>query len=358
MNWSSDRRFAAEYATTRVLAESGRLADATSRILEAICTTLGWEHGALWYVDRHADRLRCVQIWHPPGSAFAEFEAISRESHFERGVGLPGRVWATGRPAFIADVTQDANFPRAPAAAREGLHAALGFPIVIGGDTVGVMEFFSRDIREPDAGLLDMLGTIGSQIGQFMERRRAEEELDRFFALSLDLLCIAGFDGYFKRLNPAWEQVLGFPRAELCAVPYLDFVHPDDRAGTRAEAEKIAAGAHLLQFENRFRRADGSYRWLSWTAVPYRDERTMYGAARDVTEHKAAAEQLAQLVRELNLAKGKAEQAAQAKADFLANMSHEIRTPMTAIIGMADLALTTRLTPEQREYLSSWGTSA
>ena len=126
-----------------------------------------------------------------------------------------------------------------------------------------------------------------------MERRRAEEQLERFFGLSLDLLCVVGFDGYFKRVNTAWTRTLGYAESELRGHPYLDFIHPDDRAATSAEAEKIAAGAHLIFFENRYRtRDDGSYRWLSWTAAPMLEEQLIYAAARDVTERKATDERL------------------------------------------------------------------
>jgi signal transduction histidine kinase/DNA-binding response OmpR family regulator len=232
----AEQRLAAEYATARVLAESGTLKEATPRILEAICTILGWEHGALWMVDREAGLLRCVETWHPPSVKFAEFEALSRQTPFPKGVGLPGRVWAEGKPAWIPDVTQDTNFPRAPVADREGLHAAFALPILLGPEVLGAMEFFSREIREPDADLLNMLSTIGSQIGQFSERRRAEEDSRR--------------------------------------------------------------------------------------------------------------------------AKEAAEAANHAKGEFLANVSHEIRTPMTAIVGLTELALETKLTTEQREYLKGVRDSA
>ena len=362
---STNTLFAAEYATARVLAESARLSEATPRILEAICTSLGWQHGALWRVDHQAGVLRCVTVWPTAGADITLFEKLTRESTFASGVGLPGRVWQSGRPAFIADVRNDQNFPRAAAAADAGLQAGFGFPIVLGSDILGVMEFFSGEIRELEPDLFAMLDTIGSQIGQFMERRRAEEELDRFFALSLDLLCLASFDGYFTRLNPAFSRTLGFTDAELRARPFVEFVHPDDREATVRETSRVASGAHAIHFENRFLCRDGAYRWLSWTAVPLLEDQLIYAAARDVTDKKLAeereaenAERMSQLVKELAAAKAKAEAATQAKADFLANMSHEIRTPMTAIIGMAELALDTRLTSEQREYVGTIGQAA
>ena len=316
----NERRLTAEYITARALAESATIAEAAPRVLRAICEELDWEFGALWNVDGNTDVLRCVETFHLPTVNLPEFEAVSRRTPFARGLGLPGRVWASGEPAWIPDVVADRNFPRASIARHEGLHGAFALPILSGRHVVGVMEFFSREIREPDPALLKMLTRVGAQIGQFMDRKRDGEELERFFALSPDLLCIAGFDGYFKRLNPTWERALGYTTGELLARPYLDFVHPDDRNVTTTEADRLGTGGRVITFENRYRAKDGSYRWLQWNAVPFESEQTIYAAARDVTERKEARETIARYSRDLKAAR----QAEEANASRLAKLVSEL----------------------------------
>lgn len=346
------RRLHAQYAATRVLAESASLHEAAPGVLKAICESLDWEYGALWRVDVSARLLRCVETWRPSPDSLLGFEAICRRSSFAPGVGLPGRVWESREPAWIPDVLADPNFPRAPAAALEGLRAALAVPILLQGQVSAVLEFFSREIRQPDADLLEMLATIGIQIGQFAERKRAEGELTTLFRLSRDMLCIASFEGHLVRVNPAWEATLGFSAQELASRPYLDFVHPEDREATRAEAIKVATGkAAAVYFENRYMCKDGSYRWLSWTAQPLKEEGLFYCTARDVTEQRRAA-------AELQKAREAADAANRAKSDFLANMSHEIRTPMNAVIGMSELLLDTPLNGDQSEYVMTLRDSA
>jgi PAS domain S-box-containing protein len=121
-------------------------------------------------------------------------------------------------------------------------------------------------------------------------RRQVEQERERFFAVSPDLMCVAGFDGYFKSLNPAWEVLLGHSRDELLARPFVEFVHPDDRAATAARMEAMLTGAPVTAFENRFCRRDGDYRWFSWNAIPVTGEHQIYATARDITARKQAEE--------------------------------------------------------------------
>jgi PAS domain S-box-containing protein len=173
----AERRLAAQYEITRVLAQSASLEEAGPQLLQVVCESLEWDLGALWSVDRRANVLRCMDIWHGSSTSLEEFKALTSKTAFPPGIGLPGRVWTSGAPTWIFDVTVDSNFPRAAVAKRERLHGAFGFPIRLGETAVGVLEFFSHEARQPDESLLRMMDDVGIKIGQFIERIRLEEQL-------------------------------------------------------------------------------------------------------------------------------------------------------------------------------------
>ncbi|MBS4001371.1 MAG: PAS domain S-box protein [Desulfobulbaceae bacterium] len=165
---------------------------------------------------------------------------------------------------------------------------------------------------------------------------------DRVFNLTLDMFCIAGFDGYFKYLNPSWERILGWTIEELLSKPWLEFVYPEDVDKTENVKSVIVDGKEIYQFENRYLCKDGTIRWLSWNSQPFPNENIMIGAVRDITESK-------KIEQELITAKEKAEESDRLKSAFLANMSHEIRTPMNGILGFTQLLLEPDLSSEEKD---------
>jgi len=180
------------------------------------------------------------------------------------------------------------------------------------------------------------------------ELKKAREELEGVFTLSIDMICIAGYDGYFKRLNPAWEKTLGYSTEELMARPYSELVHPEDREATIQRAENFKTNGNIVTFTNRYLCKDGSYKWLMWNATPFAEQRRIYAVARDITEFK-------QMQEGLVLAKEEAERSNKFKDQFLSTMSHELRTPLNAVMGFSDMLSEERYGPlndRQRRYVT------
>jgi len=175
----AEKLLASQLAVSLALMEADTLDKATPLLLKGVCETAEWDLGAIWLVDREGNVLRCQAIWRSSSIDAAEFAEVTLKSTFASGIGLPGRVWSSGKPAWIADVLKDANFPRSRAAHAVGLHAAFCFPIVIRDTVYGVMEFFSREPRQPDDSLLQTMTDMGIKIGQFIERRQADAHRER-----------------------------------------------------------------------------------------------------------------------------------------------------------------------------------
>jgi diguanylate cyclase (GGDEF)-like protein/PAS domain S-box-containing protein len=174
----AEQREKMEHAVTRVLAESETLAEAIPRIVQTICETLSWDCGARWSMDERRKAICCVETWSVPGKAVTQFISEVRKLTFQpSNKGLVRQVWVSGTPHWIPDVSREESFERAQLAAKAGLHGAFAFPILAGNVTLAVLEFFSSEIRSPDPSLLQMVRVIGSQIGQFMARKQAEENL-------------------------------------------------------------------------------------------------------------------------------------------------------------------------------------
>jgi PAS domain S-box-containing protein len=165
---------------------------------------------------------------------------------------------------------------------------------------------------------------------EISQRKRVEKERDNFLNLLPELLCITNSDGYFKYVNPAWENTTGFTTEEILAKPYIEFIHSEDRKALAADAQKVAHGTDTTYFESRLLCKDGSYKWFVWSASASIEDRLTYVNGRDITDRKQAEEAIKQ-------AKEAAETANRAKSEFLANMSHELRTPLNGILGYAHI---------------------
>jgi PAS domain S-box-containing protein len=240
-----------EHAVARILAETERPVEVYEAALEEIGRSLGWKLGAVWELDPAGAQLHCVRTWHA-GAGADEFQALSEALALGPGEGLPGRVLSSGEPAWMADAPEDANFPRAAAARRSGFHAGFGFPLRSARGVVGVMEFFSDELREPDERLLATMSALGSQVGQFVARRRVEDEvrasesrLRAMLEAALDAVVTMDAQGCVVGWNHAAEAIFGYSASEAIGREMAELIVPPTLrdAHRRGLARFLATGA-------------------------------------------------------------------------------------------------------------------
>jgi len=290
-----------EYEVARILAETERPVEVYARTLEAVGVALGWTLGAVWETRPGDQRLRCVCTWHA-GEGAPEFEALSERLVLDPGEGLPGRVLLSGEADWIIDAPTDANFPRAEVARRSGLHAAAGFPLTSPRGIVGVMEFFSAALRQPDERLLDSMRALGSQVGQFVARRHAEEEvrasesrLRAMLEAALDAVVTMDHRGRIVGWNAAAAETFGYDADEAIGREMAEVIVPPSlREQHRRGLARFVEGGEPVILDRRLE-LTGLHRdgtefpvELTITRVALPGPPLFTGYLRDITERKRA----------------------------------------------------------------------
>ncbi|MGZ4664489.1 MAG: PAS domain-containing sensor histidine kinase, partial [Frankiaceae bacterium] len=289
--------------------------------------------------------------WHsrrPEAVEFARRLVAARPYTIDTGPAV--EVFRTGRTVVFseddkASLREQLAPEYRPLMDEFGAACAVYVPLRAAGNTLGVVvtyRFAGPDYTDDEVGFLEEFAARASlayeNARQGAERRRSQELLDAVFQMLPDLICIAGADGYFRVLNPAWEHTLGWTVDELCAQPYLDFVHPDDRLQTLAEHDRQTQhGEPVVTFENRYRCRDGSYRWLQWNSLPLAERGLLIANARDVTDRKQVEEALADSNRELER---RSEELARSNRDleqFAYIASHDLQEPLRMVSSYTSL---------------------
>ncbi|TMH38250.1 MAG: EAL domain-containing protein [Betaproteobacteria bacterium] len=287
-----------EHSVAHSVAEAVSVTAATTAAIRAICETEGWECGRYFRPDSEAGVLRLDESWGIQDPAIQEFLERSREIVYRPDVGLMGRVWQSGQPLWVADLTRDSRAQRAASGADAGIRGGFVFPVRSEGKVIGVLGFNSRQVRETDEGLLKAILVIGSQIGQFLERKRAEEEQRRFrtaMDASADLMLLIDPTSLrYVDVNDAACRALGYSREELLTMGPPDIFSTSREELTRLYERMITGELIAPTVKGYYRRKDGSQ--LPVEAYP-RAVRTGEGhvivsIARDVSERLASEETL------------------------------------------------------------------
>jgi PAS domain S-box-containing protein len=332
----------------------GSLKESLEAALKCFTSIGEFELFEVWTVNRDSKHINLAARYGST-SAFKQFYELSSEDiAMEFGQGLPGSVWKTRKMIYWDDISQRKSFTRHKAAAKAGLKSAYGFPLIQNNDVVGVLLLGLTEVVKEHRYYVPMLNEIAEHFAAEIRRKQLDEELERIFSFAPDVICVAGMDGYFKKVNPAMAELLGYSIDELLDNPITYFVHPDDKDKTGEEIHAIGTGHGRSSFENRYLTKSGEVVWLAWTTTILFEEGLIYSVAKNITDRKKADEKLRGMndkleQRAYDLARSNAE-----LEQFAYVASHDLQEPLrmiTSFLAQIEKKYNPLLDDKGRQYI-------
>ena len=246
----------------------------------------------IWLLGTDEKKINLLATSHLTDPSKLFYQASAHLNSFEKGEGLPGSVWESGKITAWRNRQEDERFLRMPAATIAGFKSGCSFPIIYKNKVLGVFVVMvneDKELANKHALLFQNLGTV---IGAEIRRKQLEEELEQLFNYAPDIICIIGIDGYFKKINARASELFEYTEAELLSKHVYHFVHPDDMAHTQHKLAGIDMLQAIPYFENRCVTKSGKLIWLGWTVTPSPEEGLFFAVAKDITDKKKAEEEI------------------------------------------------------------------